>query len=792
MRVLHRKLLRDIRDAAGLLLVVVAIIGIGTGSFVGLRTSYAILTASQADYYRQYRLADFWVDLKKAPLTAVDPIAAFSGVASLQTRVVFDVILDLRDEARPITGRLISTPTHGFAHTINGLHLLRGTGFTGRSDEEVILSDPFAEAHGLNPGDSIAMILNRKRQHFRVVGTAISPEYVYMVRGTGDLIPNPESFGVLYIPEQYAREAFDFDNACNQIVGRLVPGKQQQLPALFDRIERRLDPYGVIATTPRSLQASNRFLSDEIRGLGASAAIMPAIFLGVAALILNVLMTRLVERQRTVVGTLKALGHGNPAVVRHFLAFGVIVGLAGGLVGALIGNALATAMVEMYKGFFQFPSFLRHTYPGLLLTGVGISMVFAVGGSLKGARAALRLHPAEAMRQRPPERGGAIVLERLTWLWKRLGFRTQLALRNVFRNRGRTLTGVVSCALAAAIVFCSLALYDGMRYLIDFQFDHVMRSDVDLALRDETSRRSFYEARMLPAVRYVEPTFGLACQLRHGAHARRMGVIGLPRPHRLTVPVDADAQPIEIPLAGLVLTSKLAELLEVRVGDTLELTPIRGRRDTYDVPVAAVAKTYIGVGAYADLHYLSELVGEAAAINGLQMRVDPAHQADLFRAVKGLPNVQAITINAEARANLEDTFVRTSVVSLGLLILFAGMMAFGAILNASMVEISDRLREVSTLRVIGYDPSAVAAIFLRQNVIVCLLGMVAAIPLSYAMLHGAALGYDSELFRMPVIIHARSVIGAAALMSLFIIVSQVFVYRRIRRLDWLEGVKVKE
>ncbi len=792
MPVLHRKLIRDLVASVGTLLTVIAIMGIGTGAYVGLGTSQRILEESRADYYRQYRFADFWISLKKAPRSAAERLAAWPEVASLRTRVVFDVLLDVPDAARPVTGRLLSVPSTGYAQSINGIHLQRGAGFSEDRDEEVILSEAFARAHGIEVGDRLHLVLNRRRQAFTVVGTCISPEYVYLVRGPGDLIPDPTRFGVLYVKERYAREVLDFKDACNEITGQLTPRGRRQVEEFLARADRLLSPYGVLDLVPRSRQASHSFLHDELSGLAVSATVMPGIFLAVAALVLNILMLRLARRQRTTVGTLKALGYSDLQVTLHFLGFGVVVGLLGGLCGCGIGLGLAAAMIRMYRQFFEFPSFAYSVQPDLMLIGLLVSVAFGALGALRGVLAVLRLQPAEAMRPTPPERGGRIALERLGWLWRRLGFRTHLALRSVFRNRVRSLTGVFSAALATAIMFMALVMYDSFVYLVDFQFEQVVRSDVDLGMRDEASRAALLDARQLPGVQRAEPLLGVTCDLRHGYRSRRLAITGLSAGHSLTAPRASDGAPIRIPSTGLVLTRKLAELLDVRVGDLVELRPVRGRRTVRRVPVTGEVDSYLGLDAYADLEYLAGLLGESSALNSLQFRVDPGAQADLFRAVRSLPVAQGMNVMADTRANIARTLVETSVVSIGVMIVFAGVIAFGSTLNSALIEIGDRVRELSTLRVLGYGPAEVAGILVRQGLLVFLAGLLLAFPLGYLMVSGLARAYDKELYRLPLVIRFDTVLQTIGLASGFMLLAQVIVYRQVRSLDWLEGIKVKE
>jgi putative ABC transport system permease protein len=790
MRALNRKLLRELWRNAGSLALVILIIGIGVACFIGLGTAIRVLSSSQAEYYREYRFADFWVELKKAPLTAVQQLARLPGVDRVEGRIVFDVILDVPGEAQPLTGRLISVPPQRLDQVLNGLCLVRGSTFSDDRDEEVILSESFAREHGLGPGDRIGLIVNRKQESFIIAGTAISPEYVYMIRGEGDFLPDPRHFGILYVKEDFARDVLDFQDACNQIVGRFVPGAAEEF--VLRRIERELDPYGVYAATPRERQASHRVLTDEIVQQKNASTLIPAIFLAVAALVLNVLMSRLAERQRTVIGTLKALGYYNRTVLWHFVSFGLAVGLVGGVIGDLLGIWVAHGMVRLYAAIFQFPQFDFRIHADLLAAGLLISVAFSAAGTLRGVWNVLRLHPAEAMRERPPEHGGAIFLERWPWLWRRLGFRTHMALRGLLRHPVRTLTGMLSTGLATGIMFLSLTLLGSIWFLIDYQLEYVLTSDVDIAMRDPQSVAALLEARQLPGVDYAEPLLGVTADLRNGRYSRRLGVLGLSPGHRLTTPMQRDRTPVEIPADGIVMTAKLAEILELRVGDRFELTPVRGRRETVHARLAGVVDSYLGLDCYADQAYLSRIVGEPLAVSSVQMRVDPARQAELYRAIKQLPNAQGLSVRANNKAIVEETLIDVIARVHSVLIFFAGVIAFGSILNSAMVELGDRIREVSTLRVLGYTPGEVAAIFYRQTAVVFCCGLLLGFPIGYALVQLVVANMPTELVRLPITIRPATFAIGIALPATFVLAAQAVIYRRLRRLDWLEGIKVKE
>ncbi len=443
---------------------------------------------------------------------------------------MFQVTADLENAIKPIAGQVLSLPDQP-APVINNILLRSGTYFSEERKEEVIINDAFARAHGLKPGDSLHLLLNNRRQKLTIAGTAISAEYVYIV-SPGSFIPDPETYGVFYLKQSFAEEVFDFEGASNQIVGLLSPDVGERPDRLLDEIERRLDAYGVFSTTPRRDQPSHLFLMSEIDGLRVQATIVPGIFLGVAALIINVLMMRIADHQRTIVGTLKALGYSNRQLIAHFIKFGLAIGSLGGLLGVTGGYVIAGALTRLYVQFYEFPRLINQPYWAIVASGLAISIFFSAAGTLRGIRMILKLAPAEAMRPKPPAKGHRTLVERIRPLWTHLDFRWQMVLRGVFRQRMRTLVGVLASAAGASLLLVTFHLHDAVHEMIEFQFDKVLLSDFDLSFKDERDIGALYEAQRLPGVDFVEPQFSVGCTFRHGRYEKQGGITGLV-PHSL-------------------------------------------------------------------------------------------------------------------------------------------------------------------------------------------------------------------------------------------------------------------
>ena len=793
MSVLGRKLLRELRSHLGLVCAVACIIVVGTACFVALGATYRNLQSAKNEYYAQCRMADFTIDLKKAPLAEAEAIRELPGVSELRARIQFAATVDIPDVPEPLNAQVLSLPDIR-KPVIDDIVLQRGGYFTERRENEVIVNDAFATAHNLGPGDWIHVILNNRRQALFIVGTAISSEFVYLL-GPGAILPDPEHFGVLYLKHTYAEDVFDFDGATNQLVGRLARGvTPEETDAMLDRADRMLTSFGVFSKTPLKNQPSNSYLTNEIAGLWSFAIFMPVCFLTVAAVVLNVLLTRLAEQERTVMGTLKAIGYSDRRLFLHFVQFASVVGLLGGVTGSILGYGLSLLQTYAYAQVFEFPDLPGFFYWDLTAISLAVSVGCAIAGGWIGSRRILKLQPAEAMRPKPPKAGGAVFLERFTHFWNRLDSTWRMVLRGVVRSRFRTAAGVFAAFAGSGVLVSGFMMAEATYFLIDFQFKWIARSDYDISLKDEHGDAALAELSRLPGVDLAEPLLNVACTFSNGRFSKKAAIQGLAANAQLTVPHEDANKPIRVPEAGLVIGRKLAEILRVDEGDTVAFRPVKGLRRLHHVPVARIADGYLGLNVYADIDYLSRLIGEEFALNGAQLRVNKNREAEraMLSAMKKLPAIQSVTSRTAMVENLESTIVQNMWVFIGMLIIFAGVVFFGGILNSALVSLSERRREIATLRVLGYGTHEIGHMLFRENTIVVLIGTILGVPFGYALTWSVAQLYDTEMFRFPVVCSAGTILWTTALAVLFAVLAHVPVQRSINRLDWLEALQAKE
>ena len=791
MNALHRKLLRDLLQARFLLLAITAMIAVGITTFVSLRSSFHNLDQAQRSYYTQCRMADFWIDVNKVPLTELPQLAALHGVTEVAGRIRSLANIQLPGVEKPLNVLVISLPAKPTG-VLNGAVLKRGQFFTGQRPNEVLVNHAFSQARQLQPGDSFHLVLNQRLQSVVMVGTATSSEFAYLLP-PGSFLPDPENFGVVYVSQSFAEEAFDFSGAANQIIGRLSPHDSSRREAVLAGIERLLEPFGVLNVTSLKEQPSHNFLSGEIAGLGAVSAVLPLVFLVVAALIMNILLCRLTRQQRTIVGTLKALGYADLTIFFHFLKFGICVGALGSLLGSLLGHLASTGMTLVYGEFFEFPDLRSQFYWYLHGWGMLISITCSAAGCLQGARSMLLLQPATAMRPEPPPQGSRILLERITWIWARLSTPWRMALRGLLRNRFRSAVGIFASAMGSGLLVAGFLMVASTWFLIDFQFFRVSRSDLDLVFKSTQDDQALEQLRALPGVDRAEPLFHLGCTLVHEHHHYKAAITGLSRVAQLTIPRNATGAILPVPESGLVLTQRLADILHVTAGDRVILIPTKGPRRPVAARVTTISSSFVGLAAYAQIDYLSQLIGEEFAMNSAQLQIHPGRHDELHAALKTFSTIESFLSRRDMIANLMGTILAQLWIGIGFIVGFAGILFFGSIFNNSLVNLSERECEVATLIALGYSPWQIGHLFLRETVVTNLLGTALGVPFGYLLMRLASLAYaENNLIRLPVVQAAWVWYATGLLSLLFMAVAHASVQRRIVRMNYLEALKVRE
>ena len=785
---LDRKLLRDLWHLRAQLGAIGVVVACGVATVVTTRTAYTSLLESRAAYYEQYRFADVFVHVKRAPASLAAKLAALPGVAAVETRIVSGVTLDVPGLPEPATGLLVSVPERG-RPALNDLHLRRGRWLepAGRRDE-VLASEAFAVANGLEIGDSLGAVLNGRWQRLRIVGIAISPEYVYEI-GERALFPDNRRFGVLWMRRDGMAAAFDMTGAFNDATLRLEHGAA--LPDVVAQVDRLLERYGGLGAFGRDEQVSARFLNDEIAQNRVSGTAVPAIFLGIAAFLLSIVLGRLVTTEREQIAVLKAFGYSNWTVGWHYLKFALVALLLGAVAGVALGLRFATLTIARYANFYRFPEFIfRLDWSALglaLLVTLGAAVLAAIGAVGR----AVRLAPAAAMQPEAPTRFRGGLFERLG-LDRALRVPGRLIARSLERRPVKAMLSALGIAFAVAVLLVGRFFVDAILRIADVQFRHVQRENLLVVFNTPRPAGASYELSHLPGVLRVEPFRSVPARLRAAHYSRRSIVLGLGRDAELRRLVGAEFRVTPLPPAGVVLTAKLAEILHVVPGDSITIEVLEGARPVRRALVAGTVNELLGLSVYVDAETLHQMLREGSTLTGALLRVDAAASPSLYSRLKRVPGVAGVSSRDAALASFEETLARSVGLVTSILIGFAGALAVAMVYNAARIALSERARELASLRVLGFTRGEVTQLLLGEQALLALTGVVAGLAIGYGLCAILAGFYQWEVFRLPLVLSGRTYVFAIAIILASALVSGLLVRRRLDRLDLVAVLKTRE
>ncbi len=784
MRQLDRKVVRDLMAAKGQAIAIGLVIACGVATFVMSLSTLESLKISRQLYFDRYQFADVFAHLKRAPSVQMNRIREIPGVAFAEPRIVMNVTLDVPGLNEPAIGMLQSVPDIG-RPVMNKIHLRAGRYVEPRRKGEVIASEAFAEAHGFQPNDTLHAVINGRRQELTIVGIALSPEHIFQVRA-GDILPDHKRYGVFWMGESELAAAFDMEGAFNDITLKLTRGASEQ--TVIRQLDVITKPYGGVGAYGRDEQLSARYLADEIRGLRGMGMIAPAIFLGVAAFLLNMVLTRIVANQREQIAALKAFGYTPLQIGIHYFKLVVIISLLGVLLGILIGARMGTALTRMYSEFYRFPVFYFRFDWGIAVLAVGISLCAAIVGTWRAVYAAVILPPAEAMNPEPPADYRPTIIER-TGLQLLFSQTSRMILRQLERRPGKALLSVVGISFAVATLILGNFMVDALDYLIEFQFFKSQRHNVMVTLIEPTSASARFELGQLPGVMQSETFRSVSTKMHFGHRSHRVGIMGIPRQRELFRLLDADGHLVNLPEQGLLISDKLAKMLHVQPGDTLTVEVLEGKRPILEIPVVATITDFAGTNVYMSAESLSRFMQEGSFINGAYMTVDGNQLDELYTQLKNMPGVAGVSVKEATLVSFNETIAENQLRMQMFNIIFACVIAFGVIYNTARISFSERSREMATLRVIGFTRREVSMILLGELAVITL----AAIPLGMLIGYGfAALtvsAFESELFRIPLVI-SRNTLGFATLVTILAsLFSGLVVQRRVHDLDLIAVLK---
>ena len=784
---LDRKLLRDLTRLKGQAAAVSLVMACGLAMLIMARSLIHSLETTRDEYYQANHFAEVFASLKRAPNDLGARIAALPGVATVQTDLAVPVTLDLPGIAEPASGLVRSLPDFG-APELNRLFLRRGAWLTPGVRGEVLVGEAFADANALQPGDTLAMLLNGRRQTFRVAGIVLSPEYIFESR-PGAALPDSRTYGIFWMTYKEVATAWDLYGAFNHVVATLAPGASA--PAVIAELDRLLVPYGGRGAYGRKDHPSHIRVTDEIRVLTILSIGFPTIFLCVASFMTNSVLSRLLALQREQIAILKAFGFPNRQIVVHYLKFAFVMVVAGVVCGLLGGLFLGRRLVDMYELMFRFPDLVFQ----LDLSAVAIALTVGLGavtlGVFSSVRKAARLPPAEAMRPEPPASYQPSYLERLG-LKRLLSHSFRIAVRNLERRPVQALFTVAGLALATALLILPNTFKAGIADILDFKWDVVQRNDLNLGLVEPSSARIAHELAQLPGVTSLEPSRSAAVRIHFQGRSRLIGLRSLIPGAMHSRAVDHAGREIPPPTDGLIVSAKLAEVLGARVGDLLVVEALEGRRPVKTLPIVGLAEDFTGIAAYMEIHAINRFLGEGDVITGVSLGLDMSRRGEFLAALKEIPRVSSVAIKETMRKSFRETTAQMMGLIQSIYLMFSVVVAFGVIYNNARISLAERARELATLRVVGMTQREVGAIIVIELVILAVL----AVPLGLVMGTGFATviisTVSTETVRLPLVFTTYTYSFAVVVVATASVFSALVVLRKLKQLDLIATLKAPE
>ena len=788
MRTLDLKVLRDARHLKGQLIAVAGLVACGVAVFIMLRSMEGYLRGSQATYYTEYGFGDVFAHAIRAPRSLEARLAHVSGVDRVDTRIVRDVLLDVPGLSEPATGRLVSLPSGG-PPTLNRLHLRSGSLVEPGRRDQVVVSAAFAEANQLRVGDAFGAVLNGRWQSVTVVGTAISPEFIYEISGMGGMFPDNRRFGAMWMSESAMAAAFEMEGAFNDIVATLEPGTAERpVLAAFDEL---LESFGGVGAYGRDDHLSHVFVTSEIEETQVTASFFPALFLLVTAFLLHTTMLRLVRMEREQIGLMKAFGFGSGTVATHYVKLALVPVAAGALVGTSLGVWLAYRMAAIYGRFYQFPEVAFHLDGSVVWTALVIALVTGIAGAVAAARRVVRLAPAVAMAPPTPPRYRQVRVEN-TRVGRALSPAGQMILRNVTRSPMRSVTTVVGISMALGVLAALLSMFDAIDVIADLQFNHVSREDVSVYFDATRSEDALTELGHLPGVLRVEPIRVVSARVAREQRERRVALEGIDPASELRQIVDASFRVHPPPVEGVLLGRSLADRLRAGPGDMVRLEITEGSRPTRDVVVSGVIDELMGGGLYMEAGALHDLLGESRTVSGALLSVDPAEQDHLYAELKELPGVSSVLVKDVLVQSFNETIEESFLIALTSTLVLGAGLVMAIVYNQARVALSERGRELASLRVLGFSRREVARMLLGEQSVLVLTAIPIGLTLGWLLTLLVMRRFESDLFRMPVVVSPTTYLQAAAIVLAAAAVSALLVRRRLDRIDLIAVLKTRE
>ena len=755
---LFKKMLRDIRKHKAQFLSIFLMAFLGVFVFAGVGGESVGLEVNVNDYYNDTNLADGWIysiNINDLFLYQVDCLGA---TTQMERQLVVDSVADFSNDPE-ITLHFVEN------NTISKFYLLQGEPLDIDDKNGVWLDKSFADAKSLKVGDNITFKFEGHEIEKEIKGIGYSPEYVYHA-SQSSVIPDFSKMGFAYM----SYKAFPEDNISYNVLNVKFDGTPENYN---DLLSYHMDGY-YSSFVERSEHVSVSQFSEEMDQHKMMSGIFPVVFILISMLILLTTMTRIITHQRTQIGILKASGFKDRSIIFHYVSYGFWLVLVGAILGLILGPmTLPQLFYPSMSATYKLPSWepawsMNFVYVAALMVLMSIFVSYYAVKSISDEK------PADTIRPKAPKISTTGFVEKLG-IWDKLSFNVRWNWRDAKRNKFRALMTIIGVIGCSALLVCAFGMYDGMNDLKEWEFNQINHYDSKLVIDDEATMSEIDDvASEVNGDKIMES----AIEIESGS-VKKSGSLLVLNNTDLVTPTDYDWNPIKIEDNEVSISQKMADMLDVGVGDTVKWH-IMGSDKWVKTKVDKIHADPTSQGLIMSSDKLEDL-----DLNYTPTSIVTTEHVDKnYSAIKTANSMKDMT-------GSWDELTEAMWLLIYILIFFASLLAVVVLYNLGLLSFTEIEREIATLKVLGFKTGALRKLLLTQNLWFTAIGFLLGLPVGYFILKIMWESSGDSFYILPSISPANFILSAVITFALSILVNLMF-SRKIKKLDMVESLKSGE
>lgn len=781
--ILFKKTLRDLKNLLGPALTLSCILAAGLSSLIMSQSNLKSLLASQRLTYQKLNFSDAVIPLTRFPRHLIQSISKTPGIQRVDCRLSVSGQVRLPKEKKQISARFHSLPEHD---SLNTIKIMMGRWPRPHVFQEALLTDAFASAWKIRPGDTLDVQIKGHHLKFTVTGLVRSPEYIYQA-GSAASIPDDKLFSAWWINRRVIEETSDLQSSCNELL--ISISHQKSITSIEGELASKLTAFGFTQILLRKRLLSHYFLESELSQLKGMSIFMPGLFLLIAVFVLNITMTRVLLTQRESIGALRAFGFERPLIATQCLAFSLAILLPGLIVGIASGLWMSQKMFNLYTQFYRFAFTIYQFDSHAITLSFALYVTTSVSGCVWGLLPLMHESPAETLSPAIPKHTRATLLDNLA-VFKMFSLNLRMSFRNLFRRPWHSLVTFSGLILSTTLLIFARFEAHAVQNMIDSEFiinqrqSHVFAFDRRIPL---PSAHALF-TRLKASLSESSLTLPITLSINH--ESRELSLIVKPDGETLR---NAEIIPLRSrSLIGVSLSKSLAEALHLRLPCEVMLTTHEAKPQRFEVTVTNFSENMMGTMAIISESHFTHLTRSEKSFNTVLSKIEKGREFDEKRIFSEQPHLVSLSEKNFEKKAFEKTMAENIALFKNVMIGFALLIAFGVLYNNARVQFAEREREFALLRALGFYEAELTVLFWTDFLILTLLALAPGLWLGRKLLVLMMRSLETEIFRIPVDIPIQSYVWSGSVMLLAVFFIAILMQPKIHRIAFLSILKIRE